>query len=86
MAPHMKPKAYSYIRFSTPEQGHGDSERRQREAATEYAENNGLELVLDREYQFLDFGVSAYKGRNSVSDPRSTPTASCASRLLWHFR
>lgn len=21
-----------------------------------------------------------------VSDPRSTPTASCASRLLWHFR
>lgn len=61
----MKPKAYSYIRFSTPEQGRGDSERRQRAAAMEYAEQNGLELVLDRDYQFLDFGVSAYNGRNS---------------------
>lgn len=61
----MKPKAYSYIRFSTPEQGRGDSERRQRAAAVEYAEQNGLELVLDREYQFLDFGVSAYSGRNN---------------------
>lgn len=64
----MKPKAYSYIRFSTPEQGQGDSERRQRAEAAKYAENNGLELVTDRDYQFLDFGVSAYKGRNSSDE------------------
>jgi DNA invertase Pin-like site-specific DNA recombinase len=29
----MKPKAYSYIRFSTPEQEKGDSLRRQMEGA-----------------------------------------------------
>ncbi|MFL1387066.1 recombinase family protein [Pseudomonas tritici] len=64
----MKPKAYSYIRFSTIEQGRGDSERRQRAAAVEYAAQNGLDLVQDREYQFLDVGVSAYKGRNSSDE------------------
>jgi DNA invertase Pin-like site-specific DNA recombinase len=36
--------AYSYIRFSTPEQALGDSERRQMEAARDYATANGLQL------------------------------------------
>ncbi|GID04815.1 recombinase family protein [Pseudomonas sp. 008] len=66
----MKPKAYSYIRFSTPDQGRGDSERRQRAAAAEYARQNGLELVVERDYQFLDSGVSAYRGRNSNDEGR----------------
>ena len=33
-----KPKAYSYVRFSTPGQAKGDSYRRQTEAANEYAQ------------------------------------------------
>lgn len=57
-----KPKAYSYIRFSSPEQARGDSRRRQSAAAIEYAKEHGLELVKDAEYAFADLGVSAYRG------------------------
>ncbi|HCW0277739.1 TPA: recombinase family protein [Pseudomonas aeruginosa] len=64
----MKPKAYSYIRFSSPEQSRGDSQRRQREAAAKYAEEHNLDLVLDKEYQFFDAGISAYKGKNSTHE------------------
>ena len=35
------PKAYSYIRFSTPEQANGDSFRRQTELSNRYAEQGG---------------------------------------------
>ncbi|WP_367863441.1 recombinase family protein [Pseudomonas guariconensis] len=62
----MQPKAYSYVRFSTPEQARGDSKRRQYEAVIEYATNHGLDLVTDAEYRFLDAGVSAYKGSNAT--------------------
>ncbi len=55
----MKPKAYSYIRFSSPEQEHGDSERRQLEAAEQYAKENGL--TLD-DSLIIDRGLSGYKG------------------------
>lgn len=56
------PKAYSYMRFSTPEQAKGDSKRRQALLAEEYAKENGLEL--DRTLTFRDFGVSAFRGAN----------------------
>ena len=56
-------KAYSYVRFSTPEQAMGDSLRRQTTKAREYAERNGL--VLDETLTFQDLGVSAYTGRNA---------------------
>lgn len=56
-----RPKAYSYIRFSTPEQAMGDSKRRQVEKAEQYALANNLEWVDER---FMDLGVSAYRGRN----------------------
>src|SRR5262249_429406 len=49
-------KAYSYLRFSTPEQMKGDSQRRQLEAARSYALEKGLEL--DEELTFHDLGVS----------------------------
>ena len=39
-----KPRAYSYLRFSSPEQRLGDSERRQIEAARRYAERHDLDL------------------------------------------
>lgn len=58
----IKPKAYSYIRFSTPEQMRGDSLRRQTEAAERYAALHGLEL--DDKLTFQDLGVSAFRGTN----------------------
>lgn len=58
------PKAYSYIRFSTPEQAKGDSYRRQREAAEKYCALNGLQLVGTKEYLFFDKGKSAFKGKH----------------------
>lgn len=59
-----RPKAYSYVRFSTPEQAKGDSRRRQYKAAIEYADKHDLELVKDSDFAFLDAGVSAYRGSN----------------------
>ena len=56
-----RPIAYSYARFSTPEQERGDSERRQIEAARQYAEQNGF--VLD-ESIVVDRGISAFAGKN----------------------
>lgn len=58
-----KPKAYSYLRFSTPEQAQGDSKRRQWELAKAYAGENKLEL--DEELTFQDLGVSAFRGANA---------------------
>lgn len=58
-----RPKAYSYTRFSTPEQAKGDSARRQAEMAKAAAERHGLEL--DEELSFDDRGVSAFRGKNA---------------------
>jgi len=58
----MSKKAYSYIRFSTPEQLKGDSLRRQLEASRAYAKQHGL--VLDESLR--DIGVSAFKGKNAT--------------------
>ncbi|MDR5738025.1 recombinase family protein [Caballeronia sp. LZ016] len=56
------PRAYSYVRFSTPEQSKGDSLRRQQELSEAYAAKHGL--TLDTTLTFHDLGVSAYKGSN----------------------
>lgn len=55
-------KAYSYLRFSTPEQSKGDSFRRQTTMATAYAAKHGLDL--DETLTFHDVGVSGYRGKN----------------------
>lgn len=55
-----KPKVYSYTRFSSAEQGMGDSERRQFEAAQHYARANGL--VLDESLRMTDRGMSGFHG------------------------
>lgn len=57
-----QPKAYSYIRFSTPEQQKGDSLRRQTELAEEYAARKGL--TLDTELNMTDMGKSAFRAAN----------------------
>jgi DNA invertase Pin-like site-specific DNA recombinase len=56
--------AYSYIRFSSPEQAKGDSYRRQHAAAARYCTDHGLELATAKKYTFLDKGRSAYSGRH----------------------
>jgi DNA invertase Pin-like site-specific DNA recombinase len=56
------PKAYSYIRFSTPEQQKGDSDRRQTELSRKYAEAHGL--TLDENLTYRDLGVSAFDKSN----------------------
>lgn len=58
----MQKRAYSYVRFSTPNQLKGDSLRRQLEASREYARKHNL--MLDESLQ--DIGVSAYKGKNAT--------------------
>lgn len=62
----MKHTAYSYIRFSTPEQSKGDSLRRQTEAATDWCKRNGI--TLDTSTTFRDLGKSAFLG-----DHRNNP-------------
>jgi len=59
----VQPRAFSYVRFSTPEQMKGDSLRRQVEAAEEYARRHGL--TLDTKLTFRDLGVSGFRGRNA---------------------
>lgn len=56
------PRAFSYIRFSTPEQSRGDSYRRQTALSQRYAEEHGLDL--DDTLTFRDEGVSAFHGKN----------------------
>ncbi len=56
-------KAYSYIRFSTPEQAQGDSLRRQTAKAEAWAHQRGL--VLDNSLR--DLGVSAFHGANRTT-------------------
>ncbi|MFL9908295.1 recombinase family protein [Paraburkholderia sp. RL17-337-BIB-A] len=62
MPPTPTPKAYSYIRFSTPEQQKGDSSRRQTELSQKYAEAHGL--TLDESLTYRDLGVSAFDKSN----------------------
>ena len=60
----IRPQAYSYIRFSSPEQAKGDSRRRQVEASRAYAEEHGLEL--DESLTMQDTGISAFKGLHRI--------------------
>jgi DNA invertase Pin-like site-specific DNA recombinase len=61
-APSAKPRAFSYTRWSTPEQSLGDSARRQIELAKRYAGKHGL--VLDDTLRLSDEGVSGFRGAN----------------------
>jgi DNA invertase Pin-like site-specific DNA recombinase/flagellar motility protein MotE (MotC chaperone) len=56
------PLAYSYVRFSTPEQAKGASYERQIELAQAYARDRGWELA---ETTYKDLGVSAYRHKNA---------------------
>ncbi len=52
------PKAYSYIRFSTAEQAHGNSYNRQKNLALKFIEeHNELNLTLDESLNLFLFRV-----------------------------
>lgn len=53
-------RAFNYVRFSSPPQEWGASERRQDGLAKAYCEKHGLALVE----KFIDRGVSGWKGKN----------------------
>jgi DNA invertase Pin-like site-specific DNA recombinase len=57
-----RPRAYSYVRMSTPQQLRGDSLRRQVQKSVKYAADHGLELV--EEDQLKDIGLSGFDGAN----------------------
>ncbi|MGF6975377.1 DNA invertase Pin-like site-specific DNA recombinase [Paraburkholderia sp. JPY465] len=74
------PRAYSYVRFSTPEQSKGDSLRRQQELSEAYAAEHGL--TLDTRLTFHDLGVSAYKGSNVERGRLGDFIEACESGLV----
>jgi DNA invertase Pin-like site-specific DNA recombinase len=55
------PTAYSYVRFSSPEQSEGDSLRRQTQKSVQWCADHGFHL--DTSLSLRDLGVSAFKGR-----------------------
>jgi DNA invertase Pin-like site-specific DNA recombinase len=60
------PLAYSYIRFSTPDQLKGDSLRRQLEGTAEWCKRNNVRL--DTSLTLKDLGVSAFRGKHHEDD------------------
>jgi DNA invertase Pin-like site-specific DNA recombinase len=62
------PVAYSYIRFSHPDQAKGDSVRRQTEQAREWCKRHGLRL--DENTTLRDLGKSAYTGEHRRNPDR----------------
>lgn len=67
-APTTPALAYSYIRFSTPQQAQGDSLRRQTEAAQDWCARNGINL--DTSTTLQDLGRSAYTGKHRENADR----------------
>jgi DNA invertase Pin-like site-specific DNA recombinase len=62
------PLAFSYLRFSNPEQGKGDSVRRQNELRDAFLAESGA--VLDTSLTLRDEGVSAYTGAHRKNPDR----------------
>lgn len=54
--------AYSYVRFSSDRQKHGQSLSRQTKLSADWCAANGA--VLDTELNLHDLGVSAFRGKN----------------------
>src|SRR5262249_7023038 len=63
-----RPTAYSYIRFSTPEQMKGDSLRRQTQAAADWCRRHNV--ILDKSTTLHDLGKSAFSGEHRKNPDR----------------
>jgi DNA invertase Pin-like site-specific DNA recombinase len=57
------PLAYSYLRFSSPEQADGDSVRRQTDLRDAWLKRHPA-IRLDKSLRLVDAGVSGYTGKN----------------------
>ena len=63
------PKGYVYVRYSTVEQGQGDSVERQLYLARQFAESRtDLHIEIDETVAFIDRGVSSFTGDNLAAD------------------
>src|SRR5262245_42614109 len=62
------PTAYSYIRFSSPEQAQGDSVRRQTALRDAWLTRSGA--ILDTSLSLRDCGVSAFTGAHRHNPDR----------------
>jgi DNA invertase Pin-like site-specific DNA recombinase len=71
----LAPLAYSYIRFSHPEQAKGDSLRRQMKAALAWCKRH--KISLDESTTFRDLGKSAFLG-----DHRKNPDRNALASFL----
>lgn len=76
----MKPRVYSYIRFSSTDQATGDSLRRQTDAATRYAASKGMEL--DESLKMQDLGRSAYAGHHVTEGALGNFLAACEAGIV----
>jgi DNA invertase Pin-like site-specific DNA recombinase len=65
--------AYSYVRFSSPEQAKGDSLRRQTEAAADWCRRNNV--TLDTSTTLHDLGRSAFLGEHRKNPDRNALAA-----------
>jgi DNA invertase Pin-like site-specific DNA recombinase len=72
-----KPSAYSYIRFSHPDQGKGDSLRRQTELRENWLERH-REVRLDTSLTLEDKGISGFTG-----DHRTNPDRHALAAFLY---
>src|SRR5262249_17346954 len=64
----MEPTAFSYVRFSHPDQARGDSLRRQTEAAAAWCQRNRVHL--ETATTLHDLGKSAYTGEHRKKPSR----------------
>jgi|GEM_PF-945961 len=71
----MKPRAFSYLRFSSPEQIKGDSKRRQSTKSAEWCSRN--DVPLDDSLNMNDEGISAYRGKNAKQGAMSDFLDAC---------
>ena len=72
--------AYSYLRFSRPEQMRGDSQRRQVTKSQDWADRK--KVPLDDSLDLRDLGVSAFRGKNAQLIAEWAPKVQGAVREL----
>ena len=66
----MTATAYSYLRFSSPQQAAGDSLRRQTESTAAWCTRSNV--ALDTSIRMTDLGVSAFKGKHRKAENADT--------------
>ncbi len=75
----MKPKLYSYVRFSSAKQREGNSLERQQDTALRIASRYDLELDTTA---FHDLGMSAFKGKTRMKGSYQNSSNRLESKFL----